>query len=179
MIKINLLPYRRKKKPKPVPAFLIIGVFLMLTAVIASFYVNYIFKSRAADLEGQKDSKAKEMVALDEKIKEVNNFEALNKTFTERKNIIEQLTQTQGLPVKILDEISTRLTDGIWLVSMDIAGSSINMSGIGFSNSDIVSFVQNLKNSPLFQEVNLTGTQQSAQDNIDVYTFNLTLQIKA
>jgi type IV pilus assembly protein PilN len=176
MIKINLLPVKRKKKPKPVPPFVIAAVLLLTASAIASFYVSYYFKEKIGELEDQKTSKTAEIARLDERIKEVQDFEALNQKATERKNIIEQLTATQSVPVKILDEMSMRLTEAVWLTSMDITSGKIDILGFGFSNDDIVAFVQSLKGSTLFQDATLLETSQTTTDGVQTYTFKITMK---
>ncbi len=180
MIRINLLPVekrKRKKKPKPVPGFVVACVILLAVSAAASYYASYYFKSKITALEETKKQNQEKLTQLDERIKEVKNFEALNKTFTDRKTVIEQLRKNQGAPVKILAEMASRLTEGVWITSMSISGDKINIAGIGFTNPEIVTFVQSLKSSPLFKEVYLHGTNQSKIGNIETFTFNLTLQV--
>ncbi|MDP2166795.1 MAG: PilN domain-containing protein [Thermodesulfovibrionales bacterium] len=179
MIRINLLPTKRKvkKKPKPVPNFVIVGVLLLTASVVASVYTRYFLNAKIEALETKKAENAKKIAELNEKIKEVKDFEARNKLFTDRKNIIEDLRKNQSLPVKILDEMSMRLTEGVWLISISITGNNINIDGVGFSNSEIVSFVQNLKASALFKEAYLHETRQAAIEGIEVYTFKITMQV--
>ena len=181
MIKINLLPTKRKvrKKPKPIPMFIVIGVVLLALSLVAGFFTRFYMGSKIASLEEKKKQNEKKLAELNEKIKEVKDFEAINKTFIERKNVIESLRKNQSLPVRILDEISARLTEGVWLTAMSIGGSAINIEGVGFSNPEIVAFVQNLKNSPLLSEVYLHETRQSAIEGIEVYTFRITMQVKS
>lgn len=178
MIKINLLPYKKKKKkPKPLPGFLITGSLLLVVSVSVGMIYNFYFlKSKIADLENRKAENAKKVAQLGERIKEVQDFVGLNKTFTDRKNIIESLRKNQNLPVRILDEMSSRLTEGIWLTTMTIDNLNINIDGVGFSNPDIVTFVQHLKASPLFTEVYLHGTAKSSAEGVEVFTFKITLQ---
>ncbi|MFA4920180.1 MAG: PilN domain-containing protein, partial [Thermodesulfovibrionales bacterium] len=113
------------------------------------------------------------------KIKEVKNFEEQKKTLEQRKNIIEQLRKNQSLPVKILTEMSNVLPSGVWLQSMSVSGENINISGTGFTNEDVVNYVDNLKNSKLFADVNLIGTQKSGSGKVVTYQFTLTCRAKA
>lgn len=182
MIKINLLPVKRKKKkkPKPVPTFVIVGVLFLTVSVIAGLYYDrYFLKGKISSLEGTKKNNEDKIAELNKKIVEVKDFEKLNKTFTDRKNIIEQLRKNQSLPVRILDEMSSRLTDGVWLTSMTIDGGNISLDGVGFSNTEVVTFVQSLKESPLYKEVYLHGTDAATIEKIEVFKFKITLQVQA
>jgi type IV pilus assembly protein PilN len=179
MIKVNLIPARRKRKPKPVPAFVIASVLLLVFALVGFLSYSYFLDSKIQDLQAQKAANARKLAELNEKIKEVKGFEALNRKFQQRKEIIERLTKNQSVPVKILDEMNKRLTDGIWLRSMSISGDRISVDGFGFTNSDIVSYVQNLKDSKLFQDVVLLETRRTGDKNVELYSFKLDMQVKA
>jgi type IV pilus assembly protein PilN len=179
MIKINLLPVKKKKKPKPVPSFLIVGLLLLTFSVIVALSYSYILKSKINTLEIQKAENAKKLAELNEKIKEVRDFENLNLKFKQRKDIIEELTKNQSMPVKVLDEMSRRLVEGVWLRSMSIARNDISIDGVGFTNSDIVNFVQTLKGSKLFSDVVLIETRQERVEGEEVYLFKLTLKVAA
>jgi type IV pilus assembly protein PilN len=179
MIKINLLPVKKRKKAKPVPSFLIAGVLLLALAIIVSLSYSYILKSKINNLEVQKAENAKKLAELNERIKEVQDFEKLNQKFKQRKEIIEKLTKNQSMPVKVLDEMSNRLVDGVWLRAMTISRDSISVDGVGFTNSDIVNFVQTLKESELFKNVVLLETRQGKLEGEEVYLFKLTLKVAA
>ena len=178
MIKINLIPAKRKKKPKHVPPFIIAMILLLIVSGVASAYAVYYMDSKVQDLELKKKVNVGKIAKLDKRIREVKDFEKLNQSFLKRKKIIEELTKSQSVPVRVLDEMSRRLTDGIWLVSMKISATGVTISGVGFSNTDIVSFVQNLKVSALFENVVLGGTQLKKSGTVETYTFNIRLNIK-
>ncbi len=180
MIRINLYPLKKKrKKPKPVPDFVVASVILLVLSFIVSVYINYFMKSKIKNLTAQKQANVEKITSLNEKIKEVKNFETLNKTFDDRKKIIEDLRRNQSKPVKILDELSARLTDGVWLSNLSVTGDSIDFDGYGFTNDDVVAFVQNLKASPLFTDVYLHETAQGTSDGVTVYSFKISMKAKA
>jgi len=179
MIRINLLPLRKKKKkPKPVPGFIVAAMLLLVLAVIFTFFLNYLMKDRIDSLAQQKKSNEAKIAKLQEKIKEVKSFEDLNKKFTDRKQIIEELRKNQSRPVKTLDELSKRLTDGIWLQDLVISSSGIELKGVGFTNEDVVTFVQNLKASELLTDVYLHETVQAETEGVPVYKFKITMGMK-
>jgi len=179
MIRINLLPIRKKrKKPKPVPGFVIGAVLLLVLAVILTFFINFLMKDRIKSLAEQKKGNETKIAKLQEKIKEVKNYEELNKKYTDRKQIIEELRKNQARPVKTLDELSKRLSDGIWLQELVISASGIELKGVGFTNEDVVTFVQDLKASGLLTEVYLHETVQAEAESVPVYKFKITMGMK-
>jgi type IV pilus assembly protein PilN len=177
MIRINLLPTKRKKKAKPVPKFIILAVGLAgLFIILAVLTVNY-YNGKIKELENQKAANAKKIVELNKKIAEVKDFEARNRTFEQRKKIIEELSANQSMPAKILDEFASRLSKGVWISVLSISRGTISMSGTGFTNRDIVDFVENLKRSPMFDNVMLGGTSSTAVQGTSVYNFSISMQV--
>jgi type IV pilus assembly protein PilN len=183
MIKINLIVTKRKKKAKPIPMFLVAGVGLLALSLAGSFYAASLVENEIETLTRKKIENNKEMERLKGKMAEVKKFEKLNREVQERGQVIKDLTKNQGLPVIILQEVSKTLTKGIWIVSMSISKGSVKISGVGFSNSDIVSYVQKLKASEVFSKVLFHGTTRKAgtktkgKRGVDTYTFSVSFKV--
>ncbi len=178
MIKVNLLPVKRKKKAKPLPSFLIVTVIFTIIVCVIMAYLSFFFSSR---LSSRKDTFArheKQIAELKEKIKAVEDFEQRNKTFQQRNDIIEQLSKNKSVPVKILDEISSLLPTGVWLQSLVITSAGISMEGFGFTNADIVIFVDHLKASTMFADVYLQESRSVEIAKVPAYAFKLSFKLK-
>jgi type IV pilus assembly protein PilN len=178
MIKVNLLPVKRKKKPKPLPAFLLGTIIGTIIMCLIMAYLAFYFSSRLSDKKSQHADNEKKIAELKEKIKAVDNFEQRNKTFKQRNDIIEQLSKNKSTPVRILDEVSALLPQGIWINSMSVTGEGVNINGYGFSNNEIVAYVDNLKNSKMFTEVYLQESRSTEVEKIPLYVFKLSFKLK-
>ncbi|MDA8106322.1 MAG: PilN domain-containing protein [Nitrospiraceae bacterium] len=178
MIKINLLPVKKKKKAKQMPAFLIVAVGVVIASIAVMFYLNYFFQSRLASRQAQVTENERKLEELAKKIKAVDDYEKRNAEYRKRKDIIEQLRKNTAAPVRILDEISTLLPAGVWLTSMNIAGENITMKCSAFSNTDVVNFVNNLKGSKILTDVYLQESVQAQQGGFTIYNFGVTCKVK-
>lgn len=178
MIKVNLIPIKRKKKPKPLPGFVVASVFVTLGIVILMVYLVFYFNSKLSESREKVKANDIKIVELKAKIKAVEDFERINKDFKERSDIIEELSKNRALPVKVLDEISSRLPKGIWLQALSVTGDSIELSGFGYSNDEIVNYVDNLKASPIFTDVYLQESRSSEIEKVHLYAFRLTFKLK-
>jgi type IV pilus assembly protein PilN len=178
MIKVNLLPVKRKKKPKPLPSFVITAAMVTGAVVIVIIGLVLFFNSRLSSKRAQYKANESKIMELRAKIKEVENFEKLNKTIQERNSIIEQLRKNQSTPVKLLDELSVLLPNGVWLNAMTVSEGSVNIDGYAFANSDIVSYVDNMKNSAVFADVFLQESKSVTVENTPLYMFKLTFKMK-
>lgn len=177
MIRINLIPTKRKKKAKPMATYLVTAALVTIGFIALSFFVNTYMSSRIKDLEEKSVENKKLLAQLEEKIKEVKNFEAINKKFSDRKKVIEDLTEGQSLPVRILDTLSMSLTDGIWITSLSIQKGKVSLSGYGFNNNEIVDFISSMKNTDLFKNVVLQNTTKQAIQSVEVFIFKASFSV--
>ncbi|MDA8431711.1 MAG: PilN domain-containing protein [Nitrospiraceae bacterium] len=178
MIKINLLPVKKKKKAKPLPTFLIVTVGVALLSIAVVAYLNYFFGSRVEQREATVSKNEQTLKDLEKKIKAVDDYEKRNADYKKRKDLIEQLGKNTAIPVRILDELSTVLPAGVWLTSLNIDGDNINMRCTAFSNTDVVNFVNNLKAAKLFSDVYLQESVQAQEGGFTIYNFGLTCKVK-
>ena len=178
MIKVNLLPIKRKKKHKPIPSFIVTMVIIVLVTIIVMANLAFFFNSRLSKKKALFKTNENKIVELKQKIKEVENFEQLNKTIEQRNGIIEQLRKNQNMPVRLLDEANNLLPSGIWLDKMAVSGENVSMEGYAFANSDIVTYIDNIKNSQTFTEVYLQESKSTTIENTPLYMFKLIFKIK-
>ena len=69
------------------------------------------------------------------------------------------------------------LPERVWIIALKEKDGSIVVTGAGMTNDDIVKYVNNLKSSRIFQNVQLTESRQVTESGIPVYNFNLVFNI--
>ena len=179
MIKVNLLPVKKKKRAKPLPTFLVVTIGVSLGAVAVMIYLNFLFQGRISERKATVADNEKKLAELARKIKAVDDYEKLNADYKNRKGIIEELGKNKALPVKVIDEISRLLPDGVWLTSLAITGGDLALACTGFNNTDVVNFVNSLKGSSLLTDVYLQESVQSAAEGFSVYNFRVSCKVKS
>jgi len=184
MIRINLLPVKRKKKPKPIPGFIIAAVIATVVVIVGVVFTYVNIKEEIKSLEARKTSNEQKLQDLRKKLKALENYETLVKTVERKKGVILQLRKNQGVPVRLMDEVSKDLPNGIWLKELKAMGSSVNIEGYAFTNSDVVKYVNRLKKSPLFNSVYLAESKRKeisgggSKEKIPVYNFKIKLGVR-
>ncbi len=178
MIKVNLLPVKKRKKAKPLPSFIIASVGVTLAVCVLLAYMVYFFNSRVTAKQGQVAENEKTLTKLKDRIKAVDDYEKRNATYKQRKEIIERLGRNKTLPVKVIDQVSALLPPGVWLTSLGLNGNNINLGCMAFTNTDVVNYVNDLKKSPLFTDVFLQESVQNHVSGFSVYSFRLTFKVK-
>jgi len=182
MIRINLLPTAKAKRTKTrtelQTQLMLAGVSLGLTLILCGYFW-WQLNSQISMLRNDEASATKERNLLQEKVKEVENYEANKKLLEEKNRIIEQLKRNQSGPVHLLDEISKNLPERVWLLSLKEEGGKIDLDGRAITNADIVDFINNLKRSPFFKDVQIIESRQTNDNEkkIALYDFKLTCTI--
>lgn len=183
MIKINLLPSTKKRKGVTLsitikPTFLFL-VIIVLVIFILEGVTWYWLGNTVAALSEERQTLQVRLNEVKEKVKEVENFEKDKKLYEEKIAIIQKLKENQKGPVRILDELSRKLPDRVWLRSLKEDGGGIIIAGAGITNDDIVRYVNNLKGSRFFSKVQLLESRQVVESGIPIYSFSLTISVKS
>jgi type IV pilus assembly protein PilN len=183
MIKINLLPEKKPKeedvKASPAKSFLTLIGGITLAVLLVMGGISYYFASyEKSNLLKQSENNKNQITQLQKKIQDVKKFEALNASIQLKTTLIENLRKHQAVPVRILDEVSSVLPEGVWLTSLTYKDNIVKIEGVAYTNLDIVSYVENFKKSAIITEVSLDESKYDEIDKIQVYKFKLNFRVK-
>lgn len=182
MIKINLLPGQRAQTgPKQldvrVEAAAIAG--LLVLTIAGCLYYSSTLDAEIEMKQQEKQEKEKQLVALKEKIKKVEDFEQKKKLLEDKNKIIDQLEKSRGGPVRVMDYVSQSLDPlKLWLVSMSVKGNDVELDGRALTNDDVVEFVNNLRRTDFFGSIRLSETRSATEGKTNLFHFKLSLGVK-
>ncbi len=176
MIKINLLPSQRVRKAKKKVAFeaQLVWVGLLSAILVIAWFVGWrLLDQKVAGLQSVEVRLSGELASLKVRVKEVENYESNKKVVRDKIKVIQRLRKNQSMPVFLLNEISERLPDRVWLISLNENSGVIELSGKATTNSEIVDFINNLKNAPSFKDIQILESRQNKDGDITIYSFRL------
>lgn len=179
MIRINVLTEKRKKKVRKGPAsFLALLAAATLAAVVVSGGAILFITSKVSTLNEQSAANKATIGDLSKKIDEIKRYEKLNKEIAQKSALIETLRKNQSVPVRILDEVSSLVPEGLWLDTLSYKDTGITLEGFAFTNIDIVAYVENLKKSKGFADVYLEESRESEIEKVKVYRFKMNFKVR-
>ncbi|MGQ9618357.1 MAG: PilN domain-containing protein [Candidatus Aminicenantia bacterium] len=169
MIKINLLRAERKEerpiitvKPerKEKVQTSLFFLLLILTAVVILLLHLQITRSIETErrLLEEMEMRKKELAGV---LADIEKYNAQRKAFEEKIKVIEALKEKQKVPVRLLDELSKKIPDGLWLRRLSFSEGKLTFSGRAFSNNIIADFISELESTGLFKEVMLKDSTMS------------------
>jgi type IV pilus assembly protein PilN len=66
----------------------------------------------------------------------------------------------------------------VWLVRVAVTGKEIELEGRAATNDDVVEFVNNLRRTDYFTNINLQESRAAVENQISVYQFKLGFRLK-
>ena len=183
MIRINLLGLKKEVKKAGGPAVTLEGAKVMAMGLtitglaLAGLAAHYfLLQSEESKLASDTKVAEKEKADLSAVKAQYEQFDAAKKDLTRRIDIIENLKKSQTGPVDMLTQLasSVQASKALWLTSFDNIGDKVNLEGVAVSVNAVADFIQNLKKSGYFKNVEIKETFQS-DDKGEVPSFQFTL----
>lgn len=184
MIRINLLkpeskefregpavagPEIRAKKAFPIGT-------IFAVAIIAVLAAGFFLQKRMISQEKERLQTAQaEKKKLEYVIAKLAELEKQKAVFERKIGLINQLRAQKDSAVVILDELSRKLPDWVWLTELSAQGQTIQMKGNALSNNLIADYIYNLESSLHFANVNLISSAQKSTGGTQYLEFSLTL----
>lgn len=158
MVEINLLPHREAKRAADIRETI---ALLVLGLIVLSGAAFFLGSSAKSDLALAKANVAQ----LEADIERYKPQQALIAKFKTRKqhlqdklDVIDSLEKARTGPVRVLDEISSRVPDRLWLTSINTKGSEIRLKGKSLDTGVVADFLRSLNDSAYFKNVDLEKT---------------------
>jgi type IV pilus assembly protein PilN len=127
----------------------------------------------------EKADKEKQVAQLKEQVKQVAEFEQRKKQLEDKNRIIDQLEKSRVGPVKVMDHVSQSLEPlKLWLVRVGVTGQNIDIEGRALTNDDVVEFVNNLRRTDYFMDINLLESRAAVESQVSLYQFKLGFRLK-
>lgn len=144
MILINLLPHReaaREKQKKQFFSQLLLSV--LLAVVIAG--AGYLWLGQQISEQQDRNRQLKEQTAiLDNEIKDIAGLQAQIASLRARQMAVENLQADRNMPVHLLNEVVSRLPDGIYLRSLKQENQNVLLSGVAQSQERVSELLRNM-----------------------------------
>lgn len=194
MIRINLLGKTKQKSKRSAMAtsavefdsagspnssnVLAAIVVLAVTAGAIWWYQNQL-NNQALDIKKQMDAAQREAQQLAQTKARFEQRQAVRDEYENRVKIIDSLRASQSGPVELLTMVSATVnnTDEVWLISMNDAGTSVNVEGTALSSNAVANLMTNLMKTGYFKTVEIKEAyQDEAEKKLQAFNFSLTCE---
>ena len=179
MIKVNLLPYREKKKEvQSKNQVVILGAFgLAFDVLLGAFHIFTVMK--LSGLENQVQSTQQTLQQLKSSIGDINQYKKAKEILEKRLNVISYLEKNRFAKVVFLDELTSMIpAHQVWIKSMKESETDVKFDGFAKDNIAIAKFMRNLEKSKHLTSVDLVSSKQTEIAGNKLKQFTLSCGLK-
>jgi len=158
MMEINLLPHREARRAADLResvAVLLLGLVIIGGGI---FLTDKGVKSDLAAAEASVAQLQADIERYESQKKLVKKFKKRRKQLQSKLDVIDSLEEARNGPVRVLDELSERVPDRLWLTSVETKGKGIKLEGQSLDTGVVADFLRGLNASPYFKNVDLDKT---------------------
>lgn len=173
MITINLLPVREARRQANMrQQALMLGVSAAIGALACVWLQISISSSMAAEDRRIQQARA-ELKELEGTKNEVERFRKEKEEIEKKLAVINTLERSRKGPVRIMDEIATRIPKRIWLQEMSMSGGVLELQGVSLDAEIVAAFLASLAESELLSNVELDETRLAETDGLRLNSFKI------
>ncbi|MFP4315320.1 MAG: PilN domain-containing protein [Desulfovibrionales bacterium] len=174
MIRINLLPKQKRVSVSNVEKEVVLYVLLVILMIVGSFSVNVWVTQRLDVLRAEVSSKQSLRNSLRAKVNKVNEIKKELADIERKIQIIKEVRDKQGLPIRYVDEVVRTLpAEKIWFESFTLnEDGSISIRGVSVDNQAFALYVQNLRSSPFISSVVTQRTSRREIQGLGLVEFS-------
>jgi Tfp pilus assembly protein PilN len=180
-IEINLLPaeYRFHRRTIRIQREIIYPALIVIIIFVSLILWN-LFQMNTISTYNSQISYLEQQINLNRPIQnEINKLRADKLTIQEKIRALERINVNREKWVKLMEELSGRLPEYTWLVSVKEENSTppvLSIEGRTFSFPDVANYMSNLKESVYVSGVDLTNIEQiDSKENL--FKFFITCSI--
>lgn len=175
MIRINLLPQRRRRRRQFAPES---GVVIVALLVIAGLVLAYLYgEVRNTRVKVETDQINRQIEALRPKVAEILALEKQIELLRARETLLKTLEAREIPWADILADLARRTPQDAWVSSasfLPTQQTALSLMGNAFSYDAVGRFMTNLAGSRFYSDVDLSGaTKTTAAGQRKVIAFSI------
>ncbi len=177
MAKINLLPWREERRRQLNNEFYILIVITLAISGMVAFYVHLHFTSLIDSQIERNNYLKNEIKLVDKKISEIKDLEKTKKGLLARMDVIQQLQRSRPEIVKLFDQLVQTIPEGVYLKSIALSGTSLELQGLAKSQTRVSTYMNLLNASESFDKPDLIIIQKEPTEGGELLvSFTLKVQ---
>lgn len=177
MAKINLLPWREELRKIKQRQF---NIMLGFSALAGILFAGLIFMYYSGQVSGQQKRNEllrAEIVAVEIKIKEIEELDKRKLDLLNRKKVIEELQGKRYEMVKLFTALAKTIADGAQITGLNQTGSDLTITGRAQSSARVSSYMKNIMSSNVISDPDLTVIEARGGDRSLPYEFILNAKL--
>ena len=177
MIKINLLSDRDAIRKETTRQQLSIFLLSVLLALVVAGAVQFTLYQKKKGI--QEDIRAAEISVneLKEKVGEVEKYKQFKEELRTKLDVIRNLQRNKVLSVQLLDALSQKIPERMWLGKLIKKGNDLTLEGYSIDNETIAGFMKGIEDSDCISHVELRLAENKEVQGVSLKHFLITTTV--
>lgn len=173
MIRINLLPVRESHRQAVIrQQGMLIGLAAAVGLVVA-VGLHLSIEARISTARSRIQAAEAEFAKLKGTLEKIEVYKKRKEEIQRKLAVITELERARSGPVRILDEIATRIPDRLWLTNLSLKSGLLQLTGYGLDNEIIAAFMTSLGESEFLSNVELVETHLESKKGLRLSSFKI------
>lgn len=177
MIRINLLSDREALRKEATRKMLSIYLLLVLLTVVVAGAVHFTLYQKKKGLEEDIQAVETRLRELKEKIEEVEKYKQFKAELLKKLEVIRDLQKNKILSVHLLDILSQKTPERMWLSKLAKKGTDMTLEGYAVDNETIAGFMKELEGTAIVSNVELRLTEDKDIQGLPLKHFLITASV--
>ncbi len=178
MMRINLLPHRQRRREFRQKQFVVM-MALSAIAAAAILFLGYSYLNLSLENQNQRNERLNVAIAnLDKEIAEIQILKEKIADVLSRKQAVESLQTNRSQVSQILDEMSRKLPEGMYITAIKQVANLVSIDGVADTNARVATLVRNFKNSEWLESPNLVEIKSITVNSLKTNEFKLNVNLK-
>jgi type IV pilus assembly protein PilN len=175
--KINLLPWREEFRQEKKKEFVRISVGVLVLGLAFVGLWDRVVNGQMDNQRSRNQVLESKISELEVKVKEIEELKERRQQLLNRMTVIQALQSNRPEIVKVFDELTSAVPEGVFLSGLERVGSEISLTGYAESNNRVSAFMRNLESSYKFTDPNLTKVLADDELGEQGNTFDMRVKI--
>jgi type IV pilus assembly protein PilN len=173
MIEINLLPVRAARKRESLRFQLTMFSLIIVFVFIIIAYFSWSSNKREVKIDTQLKLVQEDLARLNKEVGEIDELKQRKAKLEQKLSVISALAKGRLGAAYILEELSQRTPEKVWIESLNKSGKDLKIAGVALDNETVANFMDALRNSKYFDGVELEVTEQIDRGGMKLMRFSL------
>lgn len=167
--RINLLPWRQRRRDRQRRAFLVQLGAAAAAAASLVLLANVAIDGRIGGQQARNAFLSARIAELERRVDEINGLRKRTDETLGHLETLSRLHRDRAGTVRMLDELARTIPPGVHYTSLVKRGGLVTARGIARSNRDISALMRNLENSECFAHPRLKGIEEVGNTDAGVF----------
>ncbi|KAA0258427.1 fimbrial assembly protein [Deferribacter autotrophicus] len=177
MIRINLLPKKKKFRLQGIYLELFVFFILIVSIIVGIVNINTKLKEQQNLIKREISRLETELRKLRKVDKEVKVLKKRKAELQQKIDLVVRLKQGQKEYYKILTSLEKSLPQDVWIRKLSYGKGQINLEVSSLRSTSVNEFIINMYKSEIFSNIDLKIVRKNQVEGIDINSFTITAKV--